>query len=228
MEVLAIIPARGGSKSIPRKNIVELAGKPLIAYTIEKALNSKSLDRVIVSTDDDEIANISRKYGAEVIMRPKQLATDEASTESVLQHAVKWLLDNEGYKPDIVVLLEATAPLRKKRIIDEVVNEMILTGADSVLTACKDYHYFWEKRGGKFIRLDAKYKPRQIRAPRYRENGSVYATKREVVEQGKRLGGNVRIVLMDELSSLVDIHSDFDLWLAEQVLKETERWGIGD
>ena len=113
MKYLAIIPARGGSKGVPNKNIKDIAGKPLIAWTIEQAVSSKKIDRVIVSTDCSEIAKIAVKWGAQVpFMRPGELANDTAATEPSLMHAVDWLKENEGYEADAVVLLQATSPFR--------------------------------------------------------------------------------------------------------------------
>src|SRR3990172_776579 len=113
-KILCIIPARGGSRGLPDKNIRELLGKPLIAYTIEHAKRSKYIDRIIVSTDNEEIADISKQYGAEVpFTRPKRLALDNSSTIAVLQHVIEWLESKEEDFFDILVLLHATAPLRK-------------------------------------------------------------------------------------------------------------------
>lgn len=116
--ILALIPARGGSKGLPRKNILPLAGKPLIAWTIEQALESKYIDKVVVSTEDKEISDISKKYGAEVpFIRPEELASDEAKTMDVIIHALNWF-ENRGEHFDILVLLEPTSPLRDANDID--------------------------------------------------------------------------------------------------------------
>lgn len=133
-EVLALIPARGGSKSIPYKNIYPIRGKPLIAYTIIEAKKAKLVDRVVVSTDDEKIANVARRYGAEVsFLRPKRLAGDRTPDLPVFQHAIRWLWLNERYRPDIVVHLWPTSPLRFAKHIDEGIR--LLTshpGADAV------------------------------------------------------------------------------------------------
>ena len=115
--ILGVTPVRGGSKGVPRKNIKEIAGKPLLVWTIESAHNSSLLDRYVVSTEDEEIAEISKEYGVDVIVRPLELATDEASTISVLQHLV------ENIPCDIVVLLQATSPIKRPGLIDECVKE---------------------------------------------------------------------------------------------------------
>lgn len=134
--VFALILARGGSKRVPRKNIKELAGKPLLAYTIEQGKASKYIDRMIVSTDDEEIAKVAREYGAEVpFLRPAELAGDSITDFPVFVHALEWFAEYEGYKPDIVVQLRPTHPLRKSGDIDRAVE--ILAGhpeADSVRT----------------------------------------------------------------------------------------------
>ncbi len=132
--ILAIIPARGGSKSIPRKNIKLLGGYPLIAYSIAAGLSSKFIDRVIVSTDDDEIAEIAERWGAEVpFIRPAELAEDHVTDLPVFEHAIRWLEENEGYRADIIVQLRPTSPFRPKGSVDEAI-ELILQNpaADSV------------------------------------------------------------------------------------------------
>jgi CMP-N-acetylneuraminic acid synthetase len=221
MSVVAVIPARGGSKALPRKNILPLAGKPLLAHSILDALAAKRVDRTLVSTDDAEIAAIARTWGAEVpFTRPAELATDEASTEAVLQHALAWLEREEGARVEIVVLLEATSPLRAAGLVDEVVARLDAPEIDTAFTVVRDHGYFWSREGGGFRRLDAGYRPRQRREPRWRETGSVYATRAAVVRAGERIGPRVAVVEQDETDALVDIHTAFDLWLAERILTE--------
>lgn len=134
-ETLAIIPARGGSKGIPRKNIKLLCGKPLIAHTIEAALSSKLIDRVVVSTEDEEVAEVSKKYGAEVIERPEELARDDSPAIDAIMHVINWL-EEKGEHFDIVVLLEPTSPLRKENDIDNAIGLFIenLDQADSLVS----------------------------------------------------------------------------------------------
>ncbi len=134
MKIAAVIPARGGSKRIPRKNIKSFCGKPLIAWTILGALKSKYLDRVIVSTDDKEIAKIAKKYGAEVpFLRPAELAISTIGIEPTLKHVYQWLLENENYKADALALLMPTAPLRQTRHIDEAIEIFKKKKVDSVV-----------------------------------------------------------------------------------------------
>lgn len=142
MRLLAVIPARGGSKGIPRKNIRDLAGLPLIAYSIKAGQAASSVDRLIVSTEDDEIAAVSSRYGAEVIKRPKSLARDDAPTRPVLEHAVDCLA-RTGYRPDAVLTLQPTSPLRTARHIDEAVAifESDPT-ADSLVSCVRVPHIF--------------------------------------------------------------------------------------
>ena len=133
MKIVGVIPARGGSKSIPRKNIRDFGGKPLIAWTILSAKDS-GLNRVIVSTDDPEIVEVARAHGAEApFLRPSELATDTLGIEPVLKHAYEWLRDNEGYEADALVLLMPTSPLRQTRHIDEMIVRFMESGADSVV-----------------------------------------------------------------------------------------------
>jgi|TARA_Y100000310_G_scaffold162742_1_gene162688 N-acylneuraminate cytidylyltransferase len=133
-KILAIIPARGGLKDVPKKNIRELAGKPLLAWTVEEAKKSKYIDRVIVSTDDEETADIARKYGAEVpFMRPAGISQDLSTDIEFLTHAVDFLKENENYEPDIVVLLRTTSPLKTAQHIDKGIELLIKTPeADAV------------------------------------------------------------------------------------------------
>jgi len=146
--ILGIITARGGSKGILGKNIKELAGKPLIAYTIEAAKESGVFDRVIVSTDDEKIAHVARQYGCEVpFMRPAELAGDTTPHAPVLAHAVTWLRDNENYKPDFVMILQPTAPLRTARHIQEAAGLIMANGADSVVSVSEvpsHHHPRWQ------------------------------------------------------------------------------------
>lgn len=153
--VVAIIPARGGSKGIPRKNIKNLNGKPLIAYTIEEALKSKYVDRVIVSTEDLEIAEISKSFGAEVpFFRPKELAQDDTPGIEPIIHAINYLLNDENYNFDYVMCLQCTSPLRNSKQIDEAILEMYNKDADSAVSVCEsEVNPYWMKviKNGKMV-----------------------------------------------------------------------------
>jgi N-acylneuraminate cytidylyltransferase/CMP-N,N'-diacetyllegionaminic acid synthase len=225
VKILSIIPARLGSKNIPGKNIKYFAGKPLIEYTIESALNSKLINRVIVSTESEEIAQISRNYGAEIpFLRPVELAQDETPTLPVLQHVVDFLHNKESYEPDMIVTLQPTSPLRKTEHIDEAIIKLIETEADSVVSLCKVEHspYWMKKLEGdnrvfSFIEESEKYTRRQDLPKIYRLNGAVYVTKYDVLMRGNRiLGDDTRAIIMSQEDS-IDIDTELDLMLAELV-----------
>ena len=189
MKILGVITARGGSKGIPGKNIKPLAGKPLIAYTIEAAKESGVFDRVILSTDDDKIAEVARSYDCEVpFMRPAELAEDATPHLPVMQHALMRLQDYEGYKPDAVAILQPTAPLRRARHLREAVELFFKTGADSVVSVCEvpgHYNPHWQFRMGDGGRLSlftgeeisAVIRRRQDLPATYARNGAIYLFK---------------------------------------------------
>ncbi len=220
MKSIAIIPARGGSKAIPRKNIIELGGKPLIAYVIEAALKVKKLDRVIVSTEDMKIAEIAKKYGAELpFLRPKELAKDETPTLPVLQHAVRVLEEKEDYKPDIVVLLYATFPLLQAEKISEAIRMIKDEGFDSVISVTKDKGHYWVEEDNNYIRLYPKIiENRQLVQPLFKENGAIYACKRGLLmEKNEIVSGNIGFLIMKKEES-VDIDEQMDFEFAEFLL----------
>ncbi|MBM4133146.1 MAG: acylneuraminate cytidylyltransferase family protein [Nitrospira sp.] len=199
--ILGITPARGGSKGIPRKNLREMHGKPLIAWTIESAKSSKLLDRFVVSTEDAEIAAMARRYGAEVLDRPKDLATDEATTLSVLQQVLTHI------PADVVVLLQATSPIRDADLIDRCIARFLETRADSLATGfvCKFTEY-----GRNELR-------RQDIPGFFYDDGNIYVVKAELLRQGDRYGTHIERMELDREQN-VEIDDEFDFWLAEQVL----------
>ncbi len=198
----------------------------MISYTIEASLTSKYISRTIVSTDSNEIKNIALQYGAEVpFLRPRHLSNDSAKSESALKHTISWLNENENYEPDIVVYLQITDPFRKKNMIDKCVEKLINNpNLDSVFMALTTHKNYWRKKNGKFIKLandiesDA---PRQIKEPIYREDtGIALASRVEVIKSGKRIGDNAEIIPYEQKADFIDIHSEFDLWLSEQLINE--------
>ena len=226
--VVAIIPARGGSKGLPGKNVRPLAGKPLIAYSIEAAKASPYVHRVLVTTDDPEIARVAREHGAEApFLRPAELAQDLTPTEPVLRHAVEWLEAHEGYRAEIVVFLQPTDIFRKRSIIDAVVKALLDDETlESAFVAYPTHKNFWRKNGHGYQRLatDLAYGPRQTREPLYREDtGLACATRARLIKQGRRIGDRVLIVPNKDDASAIDIHTEFDFWLAEQVLLSGKR-----
>jgi len=158
MKVLAIIPARGGSKSLPRKNVLPVAGKPLIAHSIEHAKGASSVGRTIVSTEDSEIASISFSCGAEVIHRPRELADDTTSSEAVLLHSLNYLEKKERFRPDLVVFLQCTAPIRESHDIDQAVKILVNENADSLLSACRSHAFLWHRNGENVDSLNYDYR----------------------------------------------------------------------
>jgi len=221
--VVAVILARGGSKGLPRKNILPLLGKPLIQYTIDPLKQVKEIDRIIVSTDDKEIAEVSRNLGAEIpFLRPKEFSQDFTTTEESLKHAINWLKENEGYHTDILVFLQITDLFKDPQLIRNAVLMLLEDdGLDSVFVASPTHKHYWIKDAAGYRRLtENAYGPRQLRPPVYREDtGLGCATRAHIVTgQGKRLGEKVKII--ENPDFVIDIHSEFDLWLTDKLLKE--------
>ena len=214
---LAIIPARGGSKGIPRKNLQPLDGRPLLAHSLEQARDARAVDRVIVSTDDQEIAEVSRRYGAEVVSRPAELAGDTASSESALLHALDVLRERENYEPDLVVFLQATSPLRHVDDIDQSIALLERKGADSLFSACSVHGFIWRRLGEDLQSVTYDHTQRQRRqdldVEDYLENGSIYVFRPWVLrEHGNRLGGRMVVYPMDPLHSFqIDEPADLEL-----------------
>jgi len=203
LRLFGFIPARGGSKGIPGKNLRPVAGKPLIAWTIEAALAARRLDRVVVSTDSEEIAEVARACGAEVpFLRPAALATDEASTEIAMLHALDALAKG-GYRPDGMVLLQATSPYRRPGRIDEAVALFEREEADSLVSVTPLHAFLWHNPAAPQATYDPVRRPRRQDIPpeeqRYRENGSIYVTRTAVLrETGSRLAGRIVLFAMSE------------------------------
>jgi CMP-N,N'-diacetyllegionaminic acid synthase len=211
--VIAIIPARGGSKGLPRKNVRDLARKPLIAWTIEAAFDAGLKGNVYVSTDDDEIAHVASLYGAKVIKRPPVLAMDDSPSEDALIHAVKYLLEN-GEQIDAVVFLQATSPIRADGDIDRAINLFLDSNADSLLSVSPSHVLLWEETpdGPAPINYDYCHRPRrQAMKSQFKENGSIYIFKPSILLEGKnRLGGRIVLFKMKEESGLdIDNEADF-------------------
>ena len=225
MNVLCIIPARGGSKGIPRKNLKVIAGKPLIAWSIEAALAAESVTRVIVSTDDTEIAAVSKTWGAEIINRPSELANDTASSESALMHVLENLRQKENYIPDLIVFLQATSPFRIAQDIDGAVELLGCKKYDSVFSAYSEHfigRWQQDKHGcARPLNFDPASRPRrQDRAVEYVENGSIYIFRPSILfETGARMGGRTGIYLMP-LKRSFQIDSTEDLELLNKVMTQ--------
>ena len=224
---VALIPARGGSKGLPKKNILPFNGKPLIAWTIEQALDSALIDRVIVSTDCRQIAEIALKYGAEVEnLRPFEISTDEASTEDVMLYESKVLLKNR-IRPKNLILLQCTSPIRLPGTIDRALEEYTEADADSLLSVMKCHRFFWFKDTNIVSSYNYKFRPRrqdiQNNKVPYMETGSIYITDFEMFLQEKnRLLGRIHLFETSYYESFeIDDKEDFVLceFLAKKVLK---------
>ena len=221
---VAIIPARGGSKGIRRKNIALLAGRPLIWHTIQAALGSRYLDRVVVSTEDERIARVSVECGAVVVSRPSELAGDETPTLPVLQHAIAHLENVGRLSIGMVVVLQPTSPLRIAEDVDRAVEKMKETGCDSVVSVCELEHPLeWVltidgDRVRHLVEAVEGVTRRQDARRLYRPNGAVYITRRDVIMKEDRvLGVDTRAYVMPPERS-VDIDTELDLKLAEVIL----------
>jgi CMP-N,N'-diacetyllegionaminic acid synthase len=215
MSFLSIIPARGGSKSIPRKNLRIVAGKPLIVWSIEQARAANLLDRVVVSTDDEEIANVARGAGAEVpFLRPADLATDTAPTEPVLLHALDWLEKNDDYRPEAVLLLQPTCPVRKPGTLDRALKLFDDRKADSLVGAREIHPFLWRGIESPEASYDFMNRPRRQEVAEadqlFEETGSIYITRTEFLRRtGNRLGGKIALFRMDGDESWdVDVEAD--------------------
>ncbi|MBN2964204.1 acylneuraminate cytidylyltransferase family protein [Sulfurospirillum sp. T05] len=217
---LAIIPARGGSKRLPRKNILVLCGKPLVVWSVEAGLKSNYIDRVVVSSDDDEILEISKQHGAETIKRPDGLASDTAGSFDVIEHAV-----NNFEKYDYIVLLQPTSPLRNARHIDEAIGLLEEKNADAIISVAEmDHSPLWANtlpndgsmKG--FLRDEVLSKRSQDLEKFFRLNGAIYICKTDKLLEEKSffLKENIFAYKMDRKSS-VDIDEEIDFEMAKYI-----------
>jgi len=222
-----VIPARGGSKGLPGKNLRKLGGLSLMGQAIASARESALLTRFIVSTDSEEIAAEADRQGLPVpFLRPAGLATDEAGMLGVLQHAVRWLESSAGVKPDVIVTLQPTSPFRRGAEIDATIRKVAETGADSAQTLSEaSYHPYFMKTldGDRTVALFPEghtYVRRQDAPPVYQPSGAVYVTRYEtLMRHGHILGEDNRGIVMDFEAS-VNIDTEWDFLLAELLLRE--------
>ncbi|MBF0249323.1 MAG: acylneuraminate cytidylyltransferase family protein [Alphaproteobacteria bacterium] len=235
LEVLALVPARGGSKSIPRKNVRHLNGKPLIAHSIEHGLRSKHITRVVCTTDDSEIADVARQHGAEVpFMRPPEISGDFSVDFEFHLHALEWLRDNEGYVPDLVVQLRPTNPIRRIEVIDRAIELFArTTEADSlraVKLACDTPYKMWRMGESGFLsqllHLEGESEPynmpRQKLPPIFQQDGYIDITRPRVVfEMNSTTGRKILPFMIDE--ETVDIDYEEELMAAESMLSKARK-----
>jgi CMP-N-acetylneuraminic acid synthetase len=230
MNLLAIIPARGGSKGIPRKNLAPVAGLPLLAWTCRAALESRSLSRVILSTEDSEIAERGREFGVEApFLRPAELAQDETPTLPVIRHALEFLAEREGYRPDAIVLLQPTAPLRRAEHIAGAVSRLVKTGAEAVVSVSPvpaHFHPYWVFDLDGDDRLKPahpdggpeRYPRRQALPPAYTRNGAVYVARTRLILQENSLYGPAPAAYVMRPEDSVNVDAPADLARAEEAL----------
>lgn len=232
-EILAIIPARGGSKSIKRKNIQMVLGKPMVYYSIEACMKSKHITRFVVSTEDAEIKEICQNFGAEVIDRPMELAQDETKTSPVMLHVADEL-EKRGYKPDYVVLIQPTSPFRTAEFIDRAFDFMFSKkDCDSCFSGFSMYttHGKWmEHHNGKLEALyDYRNRPRrqdtECHYNLFCENGAFYAVKYDVFREVKDFVGKNPCIYVTNMN--FDIDEPKDLENAEKILKEQNKSQVG-
>ncbi|MBI2048274.1 MAG: acylneuraminate cytidylyltransferase family protein [Parcubacteria group bacterium] len=230
IHVVAIIPARGGSKGLPGKNIISLGGKPLIAWSIEAAKNSKLVERVIVTTDDEKIAAVAREYGADVpFIRPAELAQDDTPPDPVLKHVLQHLEEKEGVKPEIIVWLEPPCPFRTPKEIDEAItmlqNDPNADSLRSVIEPFQNPFKSWTLKGAYLKPLIEKKGqvlhtgPRQKTEKTYWQNGALFLLKyNTIMKKGNFFGDNILPYIMSS-DRFVDIDKKEDLEYAEFYLK---------
>ncbi|NLF43472.1 MAG: acylneuraminate cytidylyltransferase family protein [Bacteroidales bacterium] len=230
MKTVAIIPARGGSKGIPGKNIMDFCGKPLIAWSILQAQNTPEINKVYVSSDSDDILRIASNYGAETIVRPLDIAGDTDSSESAIEHALSVIT----YPVGLVIMLQATSPLRKPDDLSKAIKQFHQEGWDSAFSgAVLDDFLIWEKNQHDcLISINYDYinrGRRQDRDPQYVENGSFYLFKPGILRQGNRLGGKIGVFLMDLWQSF-EIDTPDDIRLMEVLFQtfQNELTNIND
>lgn len=234
-KVLAIIPARGGSRGIPKKNLRSINGKPLISYTIKEALNSEYIDRVILSTDSEEIAQVAREYGAEVpFKQSKETSSHDSSGLSCILEVLEKLKKFENYSPEIVVYLQPTSPFRSTEQIDQAIKLMLddeeLDGAFGVIKV-EHHPYMMFKRGENNLMIPAlNIKDRPMRRQEFPElyvtNASVYVIRGKYFDEARDpqpycpiFEGKVKAIIMDSFSSM-DINEEKDLVISEMMIKD--------
>jgi CMP-N-acetylneuraminic acid synthetase len=218
VRILSLIPARGGSTGIPGKNLAPLCGRPLLAWTVGAACAARSLDRVVVSTDSEEIAAVARELGADVLERPGELASDETPMRDVLLHAV-----GELGRPEVVVLLQPTSPLRRAQHVDEAVALLAETGADCVVSVVEVPHRYrpgslMALEGDRLVPLGPVPATRQEKPVVYARNGPAVLALRAERIGSDLYGGDCRAYVMEPRDS-IDVDGPFDLELAELLLR---------
>lgn len=232
MGIIAIIPARGGSKGLTKKNIKSLNGKPLIFYTIEEAKKSVYIDKVVVSTDDEEIADIAKQIGAEVpFLRPKELAKDDTPGIYPIVHAVKWIIKEKNYIPEYVVNLQPTSPLRTADDIDKAIEKIMNSNFNYLVSVCEAQHHpYWMKTIEQdmlkdFVEQGSDKALRRQDLPQvYSLNGAVYVYKTETLLMNPFMTDEKVLPYIMPKERSVDIDDFYDFKFAELLIKERESY----
>jgi len=235
MEILALITARGGSRSIPHKNIMPFHGKPLIAWTIESAFSAKNITRVITSTDNSDIARIAKKFGSEVpFTRPKKYAQDQTTDYPVFKHALDWLSKNESYNPEMIIHLRPTTPLRPLSLIDKGIELMVANqNADSLRCVCEPINNpfkMWSMKNDGFMQplcdsgIHEQYnQPRQLLPPSLWQIGTLDIIRSKTILEKKSMTGDKILPLVIDSKFAVDIDDEASLNHADYVI---EKYGM--
>ena len=217
--MVAIVPARGGTDPVPYLNIKRLGDCPLLAHTLQAARASASVDRVVVTTDDERVADVARAHGGEVpFLRPRDLAADRPSLMPVVAHAVR-ALEQAGETIDVVVVLQVTTPFRDGAAIDEAVDRLLEGGFDSVVSVTEDRTLNWREEGGVLVPLFAREGRREDQVPIYKENGAVVALRRAAIDAPIRFGDKVGWLVLDKRAGFT-VYDLEDFWMAERLLRQ--------
>lgn len=226
MKILAVIPARGGSKGIPKKNIISIAGKPLLAWTIEAANQSKLLERVVVSSDNSQILEVAKKHKAEIIKRPAKYSGDKTPAGAAVLHALEYLKKREGYIPDIIVMLQPTSPLRTAKHIDGAIKLLLGKKAGAVISVTEGDNkhlksFFMEKGLLKgIVNNEFVFTNRQSLPKIYMPNGAIFAVHTKELTQSKKLFSEKTIGFVMAQESSIDLDTQDDIEIIERYLSK--------
>lgn len=235
MKILSIIPARGGSKGLPKKNILPLNGHPLIAYSIKASMSEHKINRTICSTDSEEIAEVAKKYGAEVpFLRPAEISIDTSTDLENFNYTLNWLKKEEGYTPDLIVQLRPTSPLRKKSFISDAID---LINSDTKIDSVRAISYpdhtpykMWELDNNGYLKpiLFLKNNPepfntqRQLLPTIYAQTGTIEVIKTNTILKKKSVTGNIIKPLFIDQKYFIDIDDEASFFLAEYMMKKID------
>ena len=227
LSIVAIIPARGGSRGIPRKNIINVAGKPLISYMIEAAKSSKYISKILVSTDDDEIASVAKTCNVDVIMRPSELSKDDSPSELALLHAIDQLKKTDQKNPDILVFLQCTSPLINSEDIDNTITKLLSEEADTSFTVTPSHYFLWtENTNGEAIAINHDKNIRKRRQDcelQYIETGSVYAMRCAGFQKYKHRFFGKTVITIIPPERVLDIDEPSDIPRAESAIRKLKK-----